>query len=81
MAKRPADHIERYWRTCERKLGEGSDLVGKALTAAAGAAMLGPLAVKGEIRFPSLTVGVILVIGIAIFLLGIHLQADAKPDE
>ena len=79
---RSADQITaRYWRTFRRKLGEGFDLAGKALTAAAVAATFTPLATKGELRFPSITVGAILLVGLASFLFGIHLQAEAKPDE
>ena len=36
---------------------------------------------KGVVAFPSPTIGVILTFGLVIVLLGIHLQAQAKPDE
>jgi hypothetical protein len=81
MARRAGDHTARYWRTCRRKLGEGFELGGKALTATATAANLSPLATKGELHFPNFTVGVILLVGVVTFLIGIHLQAEAKPDE
>ena len=55
---RPADFADRYLRTFQRKLGEDFDLAGKALTAAAAAAMLAPLATKGVITFPNLWIGV-----------------------
>ena len=64
-----------------RKLGEDLDLAGKALTATAGAAMCAPLATRGVITFPNLWIGSIFVVGIATVVAGIHLQADAKPDE
>jgi hypothetical protein len=79
--RRSADVAKRYWRTFQRKLGEDLDLAGKALTATAGAALFAPLASKGVIAFPSLPIASILVVGVAILGAGIHLQADAKPDE
>ena len=78
---RSADSADRYWRTYLRKLGEDLDLAGKALSAAGAAAMLAPLATKGVVAFPSPTNGVILAFGLVVVLLGIHLQAQAKPDE
>lgn len=83
MPLRPktAPDSARYWRTCRRKLGEGFDLAGKALIATAGAATFTPLATQGALRFPTLTVGAIFAAGLAAFVLGIHLQAQAKPDE
>lgn len=83
MASRPkpASDGSRYWRTFRRKLGEGFDLAGKALIATAGAATFTPLATQGALRFPTLTVGAIFAAGLATFVFGIHLQAQAKPDE
>jgi hypothetical protein len=83
MPRRPrsTDHVDRYWRTFQRKFGEDLDLAGKALSATAGAAMFAPLATKGVIAFPGMPVGSILVAGVAMISAGIHLQADAKPDE
>jgi hypothetical protein len=78
---RSTDLADRYWRTFRRKLGEDFDLAGKALSAAAAAAMLAPLASKGVIVFPSGTVGAILTAGLVFVTIGIHLQAQAKPDE
>jgi hypothetical protein len=75
------DLADRYWRTYVRKLGEDLNLGGKALAAAAAAAMLAPLASKGVIVFPNRTIGAILAFGLAIVMIGIHLQAQAKPDE
>jgi hypothetical protein len=72
---------DRYWRTYQRKLGEDFDLAGKALTAAAVAALFAPLASKGVIAFPSPTIGGILAFGLGVVFLGIHFQAQAKPDE
>ena len=72
---------DRYWRTYQRKLGEDFDLAGKALTAAAVAALFAPLASKGVVAFPSPAIGAILASGLVIAALGIHLQAQAKPDE
>ena len=72
---------DRYWRTFQRKLGEDFDLAGKGLVAAAVAALLAPLAAKGIIAFPSPTISAILAFGLAVVFLGIHLQAQAKPDE
>lgn len=79
-AKSP-DLADRYWRTFRRKLGEDFDLAGKALIAAAVAVLLAPLASKGIIAFPSPTIGAILAFGLAVVVLGVHLQAQAKPDE
>jgi hypothetical protein len=76
-----ADFPDRYWRTFLRKIGEDLDLGGKALTATAGAAMFARLATKGVIVFPNLAVGGILMGGLAALCIGIHLQAEAKPDE
>jgi hypothetical protein len=83
MPSRPksADFTDRYLRTFQRKFGEDLDLGGKALTATAGAAMFAPLATKGVIVFPNLSVGGILVVGLVALCAGIHLQAKAKPDE
>ena len=78
---RKPDLADRYWRTFRRKLGEDFDLAGKTLSAAAVAAMLAPLASKGIIAFPNPTIGAILASGVVIAVLGIHLQAQAKPDE
>ncbi|MFI4966992.1 MAG: hypothetical protein ACHP9T_16700 [Caulobacterales bacterium] len=72
---------DRYWRTYLRKLGEDLNLAGKALAAAAVAAMLAPLASKGVMVFPSRAIGAILAFGLAVVMIGIHLQAQAKPDE
>ncbi len=80
MARR-ADSGERYWRTFERKLGEDLDLAGKALSAAAAAGVLAPLAANGVIGLPTPTVGGISVFGVLFIAVGIHLQARAKPDE
>lgn len=77
---RPNDLTDRYWRTFQRKLGEDVVLAGRALAAVAAAAMFAPLARKGVIAFPTPTVGVILLVALAAFLVGIHLQAQAKPD-
>jgi hypothetical protein len=77
----PIDPRARYWRTCQRKFGEGSDLGGKAIMAAASAGVLAPLASTGAIRYPNLTICAILAFGFAVVLFGIHLQAKAKPDE
>ena len=82
--KWPSTPSERYWRTFLRKLGESLDLAGKALTAAGAAAILAPLATKAVVRFPTVSIVVTLVLGLAFVLLGIHLQAleaKAKPDE
>jgi hypothetical protein len=83
MPSRPrsADFADRYWRTFLRKLGEDLDLAGKAMAATAGAAMFAPLATKGVITFPNTWIGRIFVTGVATLVAGIHLQADAKPDE
>jgi hypothetical protein len=78
---RSPDLADRYWRTFQRKLGEDFDLAGKALVAAAVAALLAPLASKGIIAFPSPTISAILAFGLAVVVLGVHLQAQAKPDE
>jgi len=81
VAQRPADYRPRYLRTYRRKLGEGFDLAGKAMTATAAASTLSLLATKGVSRFPSPSVGVTIAVGLATILVGIHLQAEAKPDE
>ena len=78
--KAPAQNRARYWRTFRRKLGEGLDLAGKALTAAAAAATFSPLATKGDLVFPTGSVASLFAVGLVLFLLGIHLQAKAKPD-
>jgi hypothetical protein len=80
-AARPVVDSDRYWRTVRRKLGESCDLGGKALVATGAAAILAPLATKGAITFPSAWVLGVLALGIAFSLLGVHLQAKAKPDE
>lgn len=78
---RSADFADRYWRTFQRKLGEDLDLAGKALAATAGAAMLAPLTTRGVVAFPTFPIACILLFGVAVLGAGIHLQADAKPDE
>ena len=78
---KPADTTDRYWRTFLRKLGEDLDLAGKALGATAGAAMFAPLATKGVINFSNPWIGYILLSGLVLIAAGIHLQAQAKPDE
>ncbi|HXA39232.1 MAG TPA: hypothetical protein VNW53_09545 [Phenylobacterium sp.] len=78
---RSANFADRYWRTFLRKLGEDLDLAGKAMAATAGAAMFAPLATKGVIGFPNPWIGSIFVAGVATLVAGIHLQADARPDE
>ena len=80
MAGRKFDG-DRYWRTVQRKLGETCDLGGKALVATATAAILAPLATKGGVAFPTFSVSVVLTLGIAFCLSGVHLQARSKPDE
>jgi hypothetical protein len=77
----PMTASDRYWRTFRRKFGENLELAGKALVAAGAAAMLAPLATKSEINVPTLTVAAIFVAGLAVLLIGLHLQAKAKPDE
>jgi hypothetical protein len=72
---------DRCWRAYQRKLGEEFDLAGKALTAAAVAALFAPLASRGVVAFPSPAIGAILGLGLSTVFLGIHLQAQAKPDE
>ena len=47
----------------------------------AAAAMLAPLASKGVVTFPTPALGAILSLGLVVALTGIHLQAQAKPDE
>jgi hypothetical protein len=78
---RSADFADRYWRTFLRKLGEDLDLAGKAMAAAAGAAMFAPLATKGVITFPNPWIESISAAGVSLIAAGIHLQANAKPDE
>ena len=78
---RSPDAADRYWRTFLRKLGEDLDLAGKALSATAAAAMLAPLASKGVVTFPTPALGAILSLALVVALTGIHLQAQAKPDE
>ena len=59
-------------------------LAGKALIAAAGAATFTPpppSRPKAPCAFRSLTVGAIFIAGLATFVFGIHLQAQANPDE
>ena len=70
----------RYWRTFRRKLGEAVDLGGKALLATAATATFATLATNGALIFPNLSVGFIYLAGSTLLLLGIHLQAQAKPD-
>jgi hypothetical protein len=70
-----------YWRAFQRKLGEDFDLAGKALGATGGAAIFAPLASKGVIAFPNLTIGFILCFGLVAIWFGIHLQAKVKSDE
>jgi hypothetical protein len=72
---------DRYLRTVQRKLGEDLDLAGKALAATGSAAVLTPLATKGTLAFPTPQVGAIVVAGLLAAVLGIHMQAKAKPDE
>ena len=43
--------------------------------------MFAPLAIKGVIAFPNPWIGSIFVAGFAAVVAGIHLLADAKPDE
>ena len=81
MAREQDGSGKRYWRTFERKFGEDLGLAGKALSAATSAAMLAPLASKGVVRFPNPMIGGIFLGGIVLVLIGIHLQAEAKPDE
>jgi uncharacterized membrane protein len=81
MTPTPKSQSDRYWRTVRRKLGESLDLAGKALMAAGTAATLAPLATKGEIRFPTVSITVVIVAGLVFLLAGIHLQAKVKPDE
>ena len=78
--KTNARNRARYWRTFRRKLGEGLDLAGKALTAAAAAATYSPLVTNGELVFPTWSVTGLFAAGLALILFGIHLQAKAKPD-
>ena len=78
LRQKVADNGARYWRTFRRKLGEGFDLAGKALIAAAGAATFTPLATQGALRFPSLTVGAIFIAGLATFVFGIHLPGETR---
>jgi hypothetical protein len=77
----PKTASKRYWRTFERKAGEGLELAGKAVIAAAAAAEGAPLISKGHLAIPTITTGILFVGGLVILLIGYHLQAEAKPDE
>jgi hypothetical protein len=77
----PETASKRYWRTFKRKMGEGLELAGKALVAAAAAAEGAPLISKGHLGIPTLTIGALFGGGLALVLIGYHLQAQAKPDE
>jgi hypothetical protein len=64
-----------------RKMGEGLELAGKALVAAAAAAEGAPLVSKGHLGIPTLTIGALFGGGLVLVLIGYHLQAEAKPDD
>ena len=70
----------RYTRTITRKVGEGLELAGKAVVAAAAAAEGAPLIGKGHLAIPTVTIAVLFIGGLVLLLIGYHLQAKAKPD-
>jgi hypothetical protein len=77
----PKTASDRYTRTITRKTGEGLELAGKAVVAAAAAAEGAPLIGNERLAIPTVTIGILFIGGLVLLLIGYHLQAKAKPDE